>query len=438
MRKILFIAYHFPPEGGVAVQRTLNFVEALPAEGFMPVVVAGPTPFGPTRVPIDPCLLDRVPATVRVHRAQQAAPIPSSYQRVAERWLGLSGVFSEWWVRGAQEIAATIGDDVELVYATMSPFESGEAAFKISDRRGLPWVADLRDPWALDEFTITPTILHRKLEMRKMERLLGTAALIIMNTPEASEAVRNAFPRLRGKAIITITNGFCEKDFSREVAERRDLKFRIVHSGGFSPGLDLWLRRKRIYRALGGAARGVDLLARSPLSFLKAVERWCDLRPEVPQNLEIVFAGQLTERDRAMTKDSAIARLVQCPGHLAHDKSIELVRTADLLFFTMHNLPRGERTRTIQAKTYEYMASGRPIMAAVPEGDARDFLSRCGTALLCWPDDVGGMVEQLDKAYEAWKAGRPIGPSHRTFVEQFAARRQAARLAQAFSRVLAL
>ena len=82
------------------------------------------------------------------------------------------------------------------------------------------------------------------------------------------------------------------------------------------------------------------------------------------------------------------------------------------------------------------MASGRPILAAVPDGDARDFLSQCGTALLCRPDDVEGMVQQLDKAYNAWKHGRPIGPLNKEFVEQFEGRRLTAQLAQAFNELL--
>ena len=58
-------------------------------------------------------------------------------------------------------------------------------------------VADLRDPWALDEMQIYPSALHRKVEMRRMERLLSSASVIVMNTPEAASVLRNTFPRLR-------------------------------------------------------------------------------------------------------------------------------------------------------------------------------------------------------------------------------------------------
>ena len=67
------------------------------------------------------------------------------------------------------------------------------------------------------------------------------------------------------------------------------------------------------------------------------------------------------------------------------------MRGADLLFLPMHNLPSGYRARIVPGKTYEYLASGRPILAAVPDGDARDLLERAGTAFLTRPDDVDAM-----------------------------------------------
>ena len=91
----------------------------------------------------------------------------------------------------------------------------------------------------------------------------------------------------------------------------------------------------------------------------------------------------------------------------------------------MHDLRPGSRARIVPGKTYEYLAAGRPILAAVPDGDARDFLSQCGTALLCRPDDVEGMVQQLDRAYNTWKNGRPIGPAKKeTFDVEIAAGRR--------------
>ena len=48
----------------------------------------------------------------------------------------------------------------------MSPFESADVAARLSTTTGTPWVADLRDPWALDEMLVYATAVHRRESSR--------------------------------------------------------------------------------------------------------------------------------------------------------------------------------------------------------------------------------------------------------------------------------
>lgn len=252
-----------------------------------------------------------------------------------------------------------------------------------------------------------------------MKKVLSTASVIIMNTHAASAALKEKVPSLRDKPILTITNGFDGEDFTREVSPRSDRKFRIVHSGGMFTDSGLQLRRRKFYRLLGGVEAGVDILTRSPKVLLDAVTCWGSRRPEIKNDIDIVFAGNTTTRDREIVQSSPVSGLARFAGYLSHGESLSLVRTADLLFLPMHNLPPGTRCRSIPGKTFEYMASGRPILAAVPDGDARDFLGQCGTGLLCRPDDVEGMIRILDQVYSAWKAGTRIVSPNVEYVKQF-------------------
>jgi glycosyltransferase involved in cell wall biosynthesis len=113
-----------------------------------------------------------------------------------------------------------------------------------------------------------------------------------------------------------------------------------------------------------------------------------------------------------------------------------LVRTADMLFLPMHNLPTGKKSRIVPGKTYEYMATGQPILAAVPDGDARDFLEQSGTSFICRPDDVEAMVQILDRVYTAWKTGRSIVHPNREFIGQFTRRKLTIVLARTFDQLL--
>src|SRR5262245_64781666 len=64
-KKVLVLAYRFPPQGGGGVQRTLKFVKYLPASGWQPVVHTVSNPYWALR---DPTLLDEVPPSTAIYR----------------------------------------------------------------------------------------------------------------------------------------------------------------------------------------------------------------------------------------------------------------------------------------------------------------------------------------------------------------------------------
>lgn len=438
MTKILFIAYYFPPIGGAGVQRSLKFAQHLPSEGFLPVVITGPTPADAQWTPHDSTLATIVPGDVQIHRAKGPLPAVSTKLRGRlQRWLGWPSPFSEWWQQSAVETACANANGCAAIVASMSPFESAAVATEVSRRTGLPWVADLRDPWALDEMQVYPSRLHRRMEMAKMEKLLSSASLIVMNTPAAEAALRAAFPSLGGKRVVTITNGYDREDFQRPVRGRTDDKFRIVHTGYLHTALGRQLNGRGLSAFLGGAERGVNILTRSHVVLLDALEQWCERDPAALRHIEIVFAGKTSREDEAAANRSKLCGAIDFRGYLSHSASVDLVRTADLLFLPMHNLPAGRRARIVPGKTYEYMASGQPILAAVPEGDARDFLTQSGTAFVCRPDDVSGMVAIIGRIYSAWKEQVNLCKPNVTFIEGFERRRLARALADELRNLLA-
>ena len=70
---------------------------------------------------------------------------------------------------------------------------------------------------------------------------------------------------------------------------------------------------------------------------------------------------------------------------------------ADVLFLPMYGVEDGFRTRIVPAKTYEYLASGRPILAALPEGDAKDFVLAAGAGQVVAPSDVESIAAAIER-----------------------------------------
>jgi hypothetical protein len=308
-------------------------------------------------------------------------------------------------VNGASASAQHL--DVDLVYASMSPYASSAAAARIAKAIGKPWIAELRDPWALDEMVVFPTALHRSLELARMESEISTAAAIVMNTPEAAVRLRAACPRLRNIPVVSIANGYDEEDFACEATPRVDQAFRIVHTGYFHTELG---RRQRAMawkdRVLGGSIPGTDILTRSPIFLLDAVERLTRLDPNLP--IEVHLAGHLSESDVEVADRYPFVRL---HGYVSHHDSVNLLRTADLLFLPMHDLPAGTRATIVPGKTYEYLAARRPILAAVPEGDARGILASSEMAHIVAPADVEAMTRAITTQVERWRAGQEVLPN---------------------------
>ena len=430
MRRALVLAYYYPPLGGAGVQRTVGFVRHLPQLGYETTVVAGPDVSVIGWAPEDEELAGLIPAGTKVVRIDGPEPgrAAHGWHSRAVRYLRLDDPFDRWWTDGLVAKGRGVVDDVDVIYASMSPWGSGEAAARLSAESGKPWVADLRDPWALDEVLLYPTALHRRLEVRRMGRILRTAAAIVANTPEAAVQMRRHLPVLHSIPIATIPNGFDPETFTAPVRRQPDGRFRITHAGYVHTEDGAG----RLTRLLGGCPRGYDVLTRSHSYLLRAVEELVEESPELRSVLEVNLVGLLSDRVRATLPKG----LVRAHGYLPHPETVALLRSSDLLFLPMHDLAEGRRARIVPGKTYEYLASRRPILAAVPEGDARDLLLEAGNASVCRPTDVAGMAKAIRIRLEAHRAGIPAEPPDFAVLARFERPRLARDLAATFDGVL--
>lgn len=434
--RLLFHSYHFPPIGGSGAQRPLKMVRYLTELGYDPVVITGGGATTDRWAPEDATLVSEVPSHVEVHRVGGSAPPETSarWRGRAERWLGVAPPWARWWIERSTRLGLDAAADVDLIYVWMQPYASAEAGAALSQQLGKPWVADLGDPWAIDEMMVYPTALHRRRDLRRMGALLETASAIVMSTPEAVRRLRESFPRLAEKHVVAIPNGFDAADFETAVTPRSDDRFRLVHTGYLHTQLGQQLRQTRAFRRLlRGAVPGLDILTRSHVFILEAIDRLFRRDPRAAEVLEFQLAGVLTEPDQQVAARSSAVRLL---GYKTHAESIELMRTADLLFLPMQNLPAAVRATIVPGKTYEYLASGTPILAAVPDGDARDMLAEAGNATLCRPDDVEGLTDALAAHLERFRAKADPPRPKPDVVARYEYRRLAGRLADVFEHVL--
>jgi hypothetical protein len=393
--RVLLLARFFPPIGGAGVHRSVGSVRHLPAFGYEPIVVTGPGQQRGRWDAQDPELLDRVPAGTEIHRVP--GPEPAAAGGIAawiDRLRPGPHAWVRWWIDQSVVLGRRVGADADAIICSCAPYETALAGARLAADLGKPWIADLEDPWALDEMRPHPTGLHLALDRRSMRSALATASAIVMAAPEAAARVRREFPELADRVVTGIPIGFEQEDFDAPAEPRDDDGvFRIVHTGSMHTDFGMRLRStRRRRRLLGGTAAGLNVLTRSHVFLTEAIARLVGSDPSLGGRVELHLAGALTDGDRAVANRYDFVRV---RGLLAHRETVALMRSADLLFLPMHDLPVGTRAGLIPYKTFEYLGAGRPILAAVPDGDVRDMLAPLDDVTLVRPADVGAMVAAL-------------------------------------------
>lgn len=426
---VLFFVYHFPPVGGGGAQRTVKFVKYLPEFDIRPGVLTGPSDSDERW--LDEGLGADLPAGLPVFRPDSRAPASYKTTRL-DRILGRPGAAAAWWRSTVAELGETAIERFkpDVLVATLPPYETLDPVLELGSRHGIPVVADLRDPWVLDEGRSYPSGLHRALDRRSMRRQLGRASWVVMNTPEAHRAMREELP---GEIPISaITNGYDEADFEPVDVERTGHPFTILHAGGFHYRLAVADERMAtLRRLLRARAWDVDVFGRSHHYLLQALAAIRRDHPRRYASLRVQLAGSLYREDADLIERSDVADIIEPLGYLPHDETVHLMRSADALFFPHQGVPAGERSRIVPGKLYEYLAARRPILAAIPPGDARDFIGAADAGIIVEPDDVEGIASAILTLMSKPQPDRPLSES----VTRFTRRRLTAELAEVLRQV---
>ena len=381
MKKVLMIAYHYPPLGGGGVFRTLKFTKYLPQFGFQPYVLTVKNPMYITR---DPTLLRDIPSEVKVFRTSSFEYRILRAPRLLNidlKWFYIPDVNTGWLPFAVQAGAKIIKkENIDVIFATFPLATSLLIGFLLKKKTKKPLVIDFRDPWTDSPFTEYPTKLHENIEKKMEETILTQANYVTAAGDSIKQSFIKRYPFIKSK-IEVITNGFDPDDFKDLKIQEQTNKFRIGHAGS-------------LY--------GV----RTARPFLIALKELTEEKADLREKLEIIFVGNYGKETPLLVKNFRLEDFVKLIRYISHKECLELMLNSHtLLLLITAKGPRGKGILT--GKLFEYLASRTPILAIAPEnGAAANIIKSLKAGTVVSPNNIPLIKQTIFEFYEKWKKGK--------------------------------
>ena len=373
MPRVFFVSYAYPPVGGVGVQRVLKWTKFLPEFGWDCTVLTAANPSVPI---LDQELLRQVPEATHVIRGRtlepgyatkQAMPknpgLASRAKAVLKRPLVgaarrlLQPDAQILWNRDAYRVGrqtlASLRHDV--IVATAPPFSSLLLGRKLAIAAKLPYVIDYRDEWDLSNNhweNKRPGPIATAVQRRMQNAAMKQADLILSTSPgSAAQLAKRASQAGLTRTSEHIYNGYDPDDFPPLPEQPRE---------DFGNGTD---RYRLTFAGTLWALNSIEAFARGVES----------LPPEEARQLELVCVGRrLEDEERFLDQIEAAGVAVVRMGFVSHQRAIELIQRSDGLL--QQTLVADGTDRVISAKTFEYIAAGRPTLLVGRDGDQADVV----------------------------------------------------------------
>jgi glycosyltransferase involved in cell wall biosynthesis len=388
-RRVLVIAYYFPPMGLSGVQRTAKFVKYLPAFGWHPTVLTvEPTGYlardESLLAELDPSAVSivRTPAAGpgRLLAAREVVKLPSERTRKILSAASDTLFFPDnkiGWKRRAVARALELHGETpfDLIFATAPPFTDFLIGAEVKEAIRKPLVFDYRDPWADYPFRFHLTPFHRMRHVALEAGALRASSHVVTTSRRVKEILIKRYPFLGFHDVDIIPQGYDPEDYPAGSdlvpASRATGKMRITYAGVF------WEDRV-------------------PDHFLQGLHDLLQERPRLRGRIEAMFVGTFRDENHRLVSKLGLQDAVVVRDYLPHRACVDVLRSSDVLWAVA-----GDDLGT-PGKLYEYIGARKPILALLPEGFLRQAVQEAG-GIVVGPRDVPAIKAALSDLFDRFE-----------------------------------
>ena len=339
-KTILFILGQFVPEGGIPVLRHLRYIQYLKSKDVGLLVLAPDKGDLETQ---DLSLKKYVPKGINIIRYRYSSCLLGEKKTVLSipvrlrerinvllRTVPPDNDFCGWFIsliRCAIKVVWRYSPSV--IYSSSCPYGVHILSLLIKKLFHVRWIADFRDEWSDNPFRSYSK--SRKWLDRKMEKqVLKNADSIIVTTETYKNQLISICPYVMNKVHV-ISNGYFHEDFAQPI-EFRNNRFMISYVGSFYSHQQPW-------------------------TLIKSLRSLCDKGLIAEKDIVFRIYGIWNQQPKNLPA------YVEVMGTVTHEEAVNAIRSSDINYLLVS---RERGAGNVPGKTWEYLASGRPIIAEVP------------------------------------------------------------------------
>lgn len=395
-RSILVVSYYYPPDKSVGGNRWAAMVPHLRAAGHDVTVLttnaAGTMPDDDGRV-VRTTDLQASDGLRRLLRRPErsddggkggaVSAAPADPPVLLNQGLVPDAHVATWLPGAVRAARRIVRDGVIDCVITSAPPDSVALLPLFLGKQRPAWIADFRDGWRFEPLRGDwPTSAQEDLDRRVERRVARTAEVVV----GATRPIARDFADRLGADAHHVPNAWDPALDDAVGAATLDAldpaRLNLVHTGQLS------------------GPRGRD-----PRPFFEAMRRVVDARGSDGERLNLVLVGGLDDNEQSMLRDLDIERLVQPLGQRSRMEAVGYQRASDAVVLLTSPGHRSQAT----GKLYEYLASGRPILALADDNEAARIIDETHTGATMAPDDVPAIAEALERLLDDRLDTAPTG-----------------------------